>query len=408
MLWLASPAWADLPGYGNIVTGHEEAVSPTTVTVTNCNNSGAGSLRDAIDGTGKNDRYVNFSVSCPEATPINMIAATEIKMKSSNVTVNGCDAPGLITIKWRGIRVDAGTNVIVKCLFIQEPLECEPNTADCDADGEYTGAGSRPNLGGCWHVKTQQVAFINMGCTRYRDNSTISEVGAADPAQDVLMMNNYHGDQCQECTGGGSGNPGDEPPSGHVLISASNNMIQTHNVSYIRNVLYFSASPPNGGDRNPVCSRTNGTDLTCFITNNLVWGWRDGGANSGQGITFGGGALQAAGARANAIGNYVFNPYSAEGNNERGIQLNTPGTGTHVIYTAKNKSQFSQSVTDAINAKGNQSAPLASKFHNVNDACTMAHWLKANVGPKFRPQAIQDELDTINITCTPRRFVRRR
>ena len=70
-------------GYGSGATG---GAGGTTITVTNLNDSGPGSLREAVDTVGA--RIIKFSVHGVIALK------TSLSLDDPDITIDGSDAPG--------------------------------------------------------------------------------------------------------------------------------------------------------------------------------------------------------------------------------------------------------------------------------------------------------------------------
>lgn len=112
----ASPALAftGAVGFGSNATG---GTGGTTYTVTNLNDSGTGSFRDAVSS---GHRIINFSVS----GYINLASAVSV---TSNLTINGQTAPGDgVGIMGREVSFSNSTNDIVRSLrFRQGTLDSD-------------------------------------------------------------------------------------------------------------------------------------------------------------------------------------------------------------------------------------------------------------------------------------------
>ena len=77
-------AFGEAEGFGAVSTGARNAASPTIYHVTNLNDSGAGSFRDAVSGS---NRIVVFDVG-------GYIHQTSAVSALSNLTILGQTAPG--------------------------------------------------------------------------------------------------------------------------------------------------------------------------------------------------------------------------------------------------------------------------------------------------------------------------
>ena len=115
-------------GFGANATGGQGG---TVYTVTNLNDSGTGSFRDAVSKSG---RIVNFSVG----GNINLKSAVPV---SSNITIDGTTAPGQgIAIQGRELSFSGKQNDIVRYVRIRQ------GTADPDTGKSSINMGSSSNM----------------------------------------------------------------------------------------------------------------------------------------------------------------------------------------------------------------------------------------------------------------------
>jgi pectate lyase len=99
---LAQNAFPGALGFGAIATGGN---SGTTVTVTNLNDSGSGSLRDAVSGSNRN---IEFAVS-------GYIVLESALSLSSDITINGQTAPSPgIGVMGGDVSASGKNNIIIR------------------------------------------------------------------------------------------------------------------------------------------------------------------------------------------------------------------------------------------------------------------------------------------------------
>jgi autotransporter-associated beta strand protein len=113
-------AFGEAEGFGSTVTGARgNGVTPTIYHVTNLNNSGAGSFRDAVSGS---NRIVVFDVG-------GVINLTSAISAQSNLTIAGQTAPGggLSINGFQGVSFANRSNVIVRYLRFR-PGDASPDT----------------------------------------------------------------------------------------------------------------------------------------------------------------------------------------------------------------------------------------------------------------------------------------
>jgi autotransporter-associated beta strand protein len=109
LLALASPAFAQVlafpeaEGFGRFATGARTSLASSTVYhVTNLNNSGAGSLRDALS---QSNRFVVFDVG-------GIINLSSVVTVASNITIAGQTAPGGIQVYGNRVAFHGANNLI--------------------------------------------------------------------------------------------------------------------------------------------------------------------------------------------------------------------------------------------------------------------------------------------------------
>lgn len=124
----SAPAFPGAEGYGRYATGGRGAGNSATVTikhVTNLDDSGTGSLRDAVNG---NNRIIVFDV----AGTIEL--KSQLKISKSNITILGQTAPGDgICLKGQNVNI-GGDNIIIR--YIRFRMGADSGT-DADALNSY-------------------------------------------------------------------------------------------------------------------------------------------------------------------------------------------------------------------------------------------------------------------------------
>jgi hypothetical protein len=171
---LGSPAWADAPpvaafpgaeGFGAVSTGGRGG---TVVHVTNLDDAGAGSLRDAVSQPG---RIVVFDVG-------GIIRTRTPLVGSSNLTIAGQTAPGEgVTIYGPGISLSGKSNVIVRYLRLRGAITNPRGSKQLNV----ADAGSRMIFD---HLSISWGRWDNLGFTERASEITLQDciVGEAiDP-----------------------------------------------------------------------------------------------------------------------------------------------------------------------------------------------------------------------------------
>lgn len=316
-------------GFGSTVTGGAGGIVRV---VSNLNNSGTGSLRDACGLGG----FITFSVS-------GTIHLTSQVNVASNTTIAGETAPGTgITITGWPIQVNGSSrsNIIVRNIRHRG----------------WNGIGSRPSVGtgaecfgginGAHHL-----VFQNLSMAYHLDEC----IGFWRGSHDVTV---------QDCIIG----EGHSDASGHnyaFLIgndaSGISNYGSTTNFSVFRNLIYRSQyRNPNvgyddsGGQTSP--------DVQAEIANNLIW---PGSISNSYGIqVYWGG-------KANARYNYIGDTSNAA---VQGAATNAQGN----VYSVGNVSRNGRSVTGNVGSL--YTVPSHAVLTVQSPASTAASYVLANAG----------------------------
>jgi hypothetical protein len=281
-----------IEGFG---AGADGDLTNNVIHVTNLNNSGAGSFREAVEGT-LNNRTIVFDVSGT------ITLSGNLEINGNHITIDGTTA--LEHSPFTGITLTGNTLVF--------------------GGGEY-GAGQiyEPH-----HIIVRNIRFRTSSSD---DNIRIynghdicfdhvSSSNTQDGALDVT-----HGSYnvtLQHCMVGNNLN--EHWGSGSSLIK-----YDTYEVTLYRNI-YF------GWERNPLLSvddtGTSSSRTMCDIVNQINWKWARPGDN-------GGGVMIDWGAHANVRGSFFQTTYDVTG----GIEMNPNGSGAQ-IYADGNHSGNGQEV----------------------------------------------------------------
>ncbi|MGH7821911.1 MAG: hypothetical protein ACREQ9_19285 [Candidatus Binatia bacterium] len=304
--------------------------------VTNLNDSGAGSLRDAVS---QGNRSVVFTV----AGTIDLQSA--VSVKGAFVTVDGFSAPAPgITLRNAGMRL-SGTSVhdvVLRGFRIRNP-----GVNDSSGDGVSIKYGA-------YNVLVDHLSIDGCG-----DGS----LDVTKSAHDVTV-------------------------AWSVLSGCAKNVLikyEATRVTLHHNVFVHSQW------RNPWISNVNegivSPDTTVDMRNNLVWGWGDSGG--GTGIE--------CGAKANVVSNFFSSPKTSLDRQENALMVNDCDSGTGgLAYTFGNLS--GDPLRFDLNSLGNRSNPFPAAFVNTHDACTGAVDALAGAGADPLDAVDLAHLSTISLT----------
>jgi hypothetical protein len=111
----------DYVGYGKNTTGGRGG---NVYHVTNLNDSGAGSIRDAIEN-GVRPRTVVFDIS----GEINLLSRLSIRVEDGDLTIAGETAPvGGITIRGASMHIIGSSNIIMSHIRLRPGIDWAPDT----------------------------------------------------------------------------------------------------------------------------------------------------------------------------------------------------------------------------------------------------------------------------------------
>jgi subtilase family serine protease len=340
-------------GFGSATTGGAGA---TVVAVTNLNDSGPGSLRDALS---QGNRCIVFTVSGT------IRLQQKLRTGGSNLTIDGLTAPGPgITITPVGLAIDHD-NVIVRGLRVavvssaagtQDGIQCAGDNVVID------------------HVSVRGASDENIGlngCT----NATVS--------WSIL------------------GSPIDGHSTNMLIIGA-----QTYRVSVHHN-LFVDADRRNPWLNQGDIGRSPMQSIQADIRNNLMWDVGGGGSHHGTAVYDG--------STANIVNNYYKARVTCAGDPDCQMRMVTvcqasdfaedrnfcgsrPDAGG--VYVAGNFS--TEGWSSHLNLKGTRTTPWPAAAVRTSDACTAAADVIAGAGARPLDAADAAYLDSVEAPgCSP-------
>jgi pectate lyase len=286
--------------------------------VTNLNDSGAGSLRDAISA---GNRCVVFDVGGT------ISLASMLGIRGGNVTVDGFSAPSPgITLRNHEImmHVDWGSNnVIVRGIRSRDSVI--PDTTGMIPDGITI-------------VGVSNIVIDHVSVAGFGDGA----IDVTDNAHDITIQWSIFAE----------GNPAHNLAS---LIKYDTTRISVHHNLYV-----------NTWDRNPMCAGSDiataiGPEVVADVRNNLIWNYSLWGTTVRQYGT------------ANVVNNYYYS--STQTSNPANALMLLEGS---VAYASGNYSQNGLNV----DSQGNRSSPFAAIAPTTTDAITAAHQIVAQAGAR--------------------------
>lgn len=271
------PALESFPGavgFGRFATGGRGG---NVYFVTNLNDSGPGSLRDAVEGQG-GPRTVVFAVS----GYIDLV--TQISIENPDVTIAGQTSPGGITLRGARLKLKAG-NVIVRGMRFRPgdgPIGQEARNRDGWSIGDST-------------ITVEDVIFDHCSATWAQDEN----------GSNYYLSENVTIQRClfAECLPASDGAPNG---FGYLLVTAPN-------TTFFQNAFFSNA------DRNPKIR-----SLNVEVINNLGYNWKA----SGLGVS------DSLSSTVHGINNfYVHGPESLD---RPAFYLKENGAGSQSIYLSGN------------------------------------------------------------------------
>ncbi len=330
-------------GFGGNTTG---GAGKPIYYVTNLNDSGAGSLRDAVS---QGNRYIKFLVG----GTINL--ASDINVQGANITVDGLSAPNPgITITNQAFLLKGTSvhDVIVTGI--------RSRNAALDAFGVRSGA--------------HDIVFDH-----------VSTYNAGDGGIDMVDLT---GDKNEPLTNG-QGTYNVTVQWSLIAENPAHNLISITSYGANRSTYHHNLFI-NATSRNPQLSwkRTWDPPFTIGdVRNNLIWNFSD----------YGSTVLH--GAWGNVVNNYYQSSSQTQPNRYVQVKTDVP----YATSRAYVKGNVSQGVNVNIDSMSNASTPFSYVPVNQTDACTAAKAVKANAGakgPNFGLDSIdQARINSVNITC---------
>jgi pectate lyase len=326
-------------GFGRNTTG---GAGQSVYRVTNLNNSGTGSLRDALS---VGNRCIVFDGLTAGGT-INLTSQLNVR---SNVTIDGFTAPS------PGI------------------------TLRNDAPFDDTGWPPILNISGMNNVVVRGIRVRHSpadGITIYNAFNVVvdhvSVSGFGDGAIDVTRSSH---DVTIQWSILGDGNPQHNFPS---LISYNAHRVSVHHNLYVR-----------GDYRNPMCSGPSAwpPDITCDVRNNLVWDF----AGHGTSVqTYG---------MANIINNYYYSSgrLASDGRAGTASSVINLSYGPNSVYVSGNHSRNGWN----LEGRGNRSTPFSVVAPATTDAITAAKAVREKAGARNLPTWGLDATDQGYINQIP-------
>jgi hypothetical protein len=313
------PSPAAYQGFGAETFGGE---GQAVYRVTNLNDSGPGSLRDAVS---KSHRSVVFDVTGE------ILLASQVYVRGAFVTIDGFTAPSPgITLKNHGLYIygsNGAHDVIVRNIRVRDSL----------GDGININTGAYNIV--IDHVSIKGSADGNIDITNNSHNVTVSWSILAEPIESHSM---------------------------NMLIKYNSSRITLHHNMLIR-----------ARERNPQVrvddAGTSATDTTVDLRNNLVWDW---GPGSGTLVWFG--------PWTNIVNNFYSNPSgSTNDRNQAIIVCQGECSGGNPSSAAQAYAHGNYSA-DGINLDGKwiETTPFLAPPVDITDAIAACEQVLAHAGAK--------------------------
>lgn len=328
-------------GFGADTAG---GTGKTVFVVSNLNDSGSGSLRDALSG---GNRTVQFAVSGT------IRLSTPIGLKGSHITIDGATAPGTgIIISNYGLTLSGVSHVIIRHIRIRDMA--------AEEDGITI-----------WN-KTNNVLVDHVSVAKARDGA----IDVTEGSYDITVQNSV----LAETLDG----------SKATLIKFG----EPHNISFHHNVYVGNAQrmplvsgclAGEAGSEYRTCTEVKGTTLD--FRNNVIFGfdsaatWID------------------TGAHVNIVNNYYSSPASTLF--KQGFRAITVDSATDArAYVSGNRS--GDPITDDINRASvpkPEATPFAFSPVTTQDACSAARLAVAESGAQPRDAIDRAYMENIRVNC---------
>jgi hypothetical protein len=316
----------------------------TIVRVTNLNDSGPGSFRDAVSN---GNRTIVFDVAGE------LVLAKTVVVRGAFITIDGFTAPAPgITLKNFGLSIAGNRgahDIIVRGIRVR-------------------GAGVSNDK--------EQSDGINVVKGTY--NVVIDHVsihGSEDGNLDI-------GTDSRDVTVSWSILAEPRGTQKNMLIKFNPSRITLHHNLFV-----------GARQRNPQVAIDNAgtpaTDTTLDMRNNVVWDWRGGY-----------GTLIWYGARANIVNNFYSSPQSSPKNQQRALRIckgDCEGEPASLARAHVTGNSSADKLHQDLNAAGEEASPFPSPHVDTRDACTAAHAVLAGAGMRPLDSVDQKYLSPISL-----------
>jgi pectate lyase len=331
--------------------------------VTNLNDAGPGSLRDAVS---QGKRYITFK------TAGEIQLTSDLYVQGAFLTIDGLTAPAPgITLKNHGILIrghHGAHNLIVRGIRVRDSIGCDT----CTTSGAGISIGRAAYNIVLDHVSVQ--------------GAQDQALGIGKNAHDITVQWSIF---AESKSATGTNLP--------VLIGPSTMRVSLHHNLLIK-----------GYERLPQVkysdSGVQAIDTQIDLRNNLIWEWQSVATQIWKGT------------RANVVANYYYTPNGTENTQKHAIYFCHAGSKPPQCngmnpqwfaqaYIAANVSGYGQNITAYLNSLGTELSPFAAPLIEITDACTAAQRILQNAGA--RPLDGTDQLYISQVSlagCTTPHF----
>jgi hypothetical protein len=338
---LPQPPPAVLPyqGFGANTRGGE---GQPVYHVSNLNDSGPGSLRDALS---QGNRHVVFDVGGE------ISLNSSLPVRGAFITIDGFTAPSPgVTLQNYGLSIDGNRgnhDIIVRGIRIREAGN---STDAAETDGLHV-------IHGAYNVVIDHVSIYGS-----EDGNLDIGTGAHDVTVSWSIFIKPAGTEK------------------NMLIKYDPSRITLHHNLFL-----------HARQRNPQVRIDNlGTpamDTTLDMRNNVVWGW-------GNGY----GTLVWYGPRANIVNNFYSNPSGSDNDAIRVCRGECDEGNPSSAARAYVDGNFSSEGVN-LNVEGTESIPFSAPAVDISDACTAAHQVLADAGLPVRDSVELQSLGSISLSA---------